>query len=146
MSYNLLLVNLASADFAPTPDHLVMTQGFSLWLDFLRAFAAFAVLFGHISHIRFTRGDDYFLREWNIAIDALVVIFVLSGVVIAYAAGRDQTLGRFACNRVTRLVSVLAPALVLALIFDATGTRVDMAAYPEPYYQALPVTSFLGGA
>lgn len=125
------------------PSQLAMTQGFSLWLDVLRTVAAFAVLFGHIAHIRFTRGDYYILREWNIASDAVVVFFVLSGVVIAYAAGRDQTLGRFAFNRVTRLASVLVPALLLTLIFDAIGTRIDMTAYSEPYYQALPLGEFL---
>lgn len=125
------------------PGNLAMTQGFSLWLDVLRAAAALAVLFGHMAHIRFTRGDYYFLREWNIASDAVVVFFVLSGVVIAYAAGRDQTLERFAFNRVTRIASVLVPALLVTLIFDAIGTRIDMTAYPEHYYQALPVGEFL---
>ncbi|QFT94516.1 Fatty acid hydroxylase superfamily protein [Roseovarius sp. THAF9] len=120
-----------------------MTTGFSLWLDVLRAAAAFAVLFGHMAHIRFTRGDYYFLREWNIASDAVVVFFVLSGVVIAYAAGRDQTLGRFAFNRITRIATVLIPALLMTLIFDAIGTRVNMTAYPERYYQALPLGEFL---
>lgn len=68
---------------------------------------------------------------------------MLSGVVIAYAAGRDQTLGRFAFNRITRIATVLIPALLMTLIFDAIGTRVNMTAYPERYYQALPLGEFL---
>jgi peptidoglycan/LPS O-acetylase OafA/YrhL len=78
-----------------------------------------------------------------VASDAVAVFFVLSGVVIAYAAGRDRTLGNFAFNRLTRIVTVLVPALLLTLAFDAIGTRVDMTAYPATYYQALPWAEFL---
>ena len=120
-----------------------MTRGFSLWLDVIRVFAAFTVLFGHMAHIRFTRGDFYVLREWNVASDAVVVFFVMSGVVIAYAAERDGTLGRYAFNRISRIMTVIVPALVLTLIFDAIGTRIDMIAYPPVYYQDVPLGEFL---
>ncbi|WP_318327194.1 sterol desaturase family protein [Sulfitobacter sp. D35] len=120
-----------------------MPQGFSLWLDVLRAGAALTVLFGHMAHVRFTGGKYYFLRDWNVASDAVAVFFVLSGVVIAYAAGRDATLSRFAFNRVTRVASVLVPALLLTLVFDAIGTRTDMSAYPQGYYQQLSLGEFL---
>lgn len=120
-----------------------MTPGFSLWLDALRAGAALTVLFGHMAHVRFTGGDYYFLRDWNVASDAVAVFFVLSGVVIAYAAQRDGTLGRYAFNRITRVMSVLVPALMLTLIFDAMGTATDMTAYQAPYYQELSLGEFL---
>ncbi|MCB1342416.1 MAG: sterol desaturase family protein [Pseudooceanicola sp.] len=116
-----------------------MSPGFSLWLDFLRAAAAVTVLFGHLAHTRFTRGDYAVLREVNIASDAVIVFFVLSGVVIAYAAGRDGSLARFAFMRATRVFSVVLPALVLTALFDALGTRADASAYPADYYQALPL-------
>lgn len=125
------------------PNTEAIQPGFSLWLDFLRASAALTVLFGHMAHIRFTRGDFYFLRDWNVASDAVAVFFVLSGVVIAYAAGRDRTLGRYAFNRMTRIYSVLIPALILTIVFDAIGTRVDMTAYPDLYYSPLPLGEFL---
>jgi len=35
------------------------------------------------------------------------------------------------------------PALLLTLVFDGIGTRVNMTAYPEGYYQALPWGEFL---
>lgn len=120
-----------------------MTRGFSLWLDILRSLAALTVLFGHMAHIRFTRGDYYFLREINIASDAVAVFFVLSGVVIAYAAGRDGSLGKFAFNRATRLFTVIVPAIFLTLLFDGIGTRIDMAAYPRSYYYEMSVPEFL---
>lgn len=120
-----------------------MTAGFSLWLDALRAAAALTVLFGHLAHIRFTGGDWFVLREINIASDAVIVFFVLSGVVIAYAAGRDGALGRFAFNRLTRVWSVVIPALLLTLALDAVGTRIDLAAYPEGYYEPHPAWEML---
>lgn len=120
-----------------------MKPGFSLWLDVLRAGAALAVLFGHMAHLRFTRGDYYVLREINIASDAVILFFVLSGVVIAYAAGRDATLGRFAFNRLTRVWSVVLPALLLTAAFDAFGVRADPAAYPPDYYQPKPLWEML---
>lgn len=120
-----------------------MTRGFSLWLDTLRACAALIVLFGHMAHLRFTGGDYYFLREINIASDAVVVFFVISGIVIAYAGERDGSFGTFAFNRLSRLLTVVVPALLLTLAFDAWGTRIDMAAYPLGYYQDLPIWEFL---
>ncbi|WP_424969954.1 acyltransferase family protein [Dinoroseobacter sp. S76] len=116
-----------------------MSPGFSLWLDTLRAGAALTVLFGHMAHIRFTRGDYHVLREWNVASDAVVVFFVLSGVVIAAAAERDGGLGRFAFKRLTRIYGVLIPALLLTLLFDALGQRVDPTAYQAPFYAPVSV-------
>jgi peptidoglycan/LPS O-acetylase OafA/YrhL len=120
-----------------------MTRSFSLWLDAIRALAAFTVLFGHMAHIRFTGGDYYFLREWNVASDAVVVFFVISGLVIAYAAERDGDLGTYAWNRATRIFTVIVPALALTLVFDAIGTRITMEAYPTGYYQHLSGSEFL---
>ncbi len=121
----------------------VMSQGFSIWLDVLRAGAALTVLFGHMAHIRFTRGDYYVLRDLNVASDAVIVFFVLSGVVIAYAASRDATLERFAFNRLTRVWSVVVPALVLTVIFDAIGTRIRPEAYPEMFYNPVSVSEMV---
>lgn len=121
----------------------MMDKGFSIWLDLLRGLAALAVLFGHMAHVRFTGGEYYLLRELNIASDAVVVFFVISGIVIAYAASRDATPGRYAFHRVTRLLSVILPALLLTLLLDAIGTRLDESAYPSPYYQPAPLSDFL---
>lgn len=123
-----------------------MSPGFSIWLDALRAGAALTVLLGHFAHTRFTRGDYYLLREANVAADAVVVFFVISGLVIAYAAGRDGSLARFAFNRTTRLLTVVFPALVLTLVFDAVGNVADSSAYAAPYYQEVgPAKLFLRG-
>lgn len=120
-----------------------MTPGLSLWLDVLRAAAALTVMFGHLAHVRFTRGDYVFLRELNVAADAVVVFFVISGCVIAFAATRDGNPKRFAFNRVTRLVSVVLPALLLTALFDAMGTRINPDAYPDPYYIHVPFAELM---
>lgn len=121
-----------------------MRSGFSLWLDALRALAALTVLAGHIAHVRFTRGDYYVLREINIASDAVIVFFVLSGCVIAFAAERDGSLGRFAFNRLTRVWSVVLPALIATVMFDAIGYRADPSAYPADYYQPQTLVDMFG--
>lgn len=98
-----------------------MSRGFSVYLDAVRFAAAFVVLISHLAYPRFTRGDLQFIRHWDLGRDAVIIFFVLSGVVIAYAAERDGTLGTFVFNRVTRLYSVMAPALLLTIVLDLTG-------------------------
>ncbi|MGF1552724.1 MAG: acyltransferase family protein [Paracoccaceae bacterium] len=122
---------------------VVMDRGVSLWLDALRAFAAIVVVLSHLAYPRFTRGDYIVLREWNVGSDAVILFFVLSGVVIAYAAERDATLGRFAFNRLTRLWSVLLPALVLTFAFDRVGVAIDPSAYPAAFHNPLPLWELL---
>ena len=111
-----------------------MTRGLSIWLDALRVFAAIVVLLSHVAYPRFTRGDYEILREWNIGSDGVILFFVLSGLVIAYAAERDKSLPVFAFNRLTRLLSVLLPALLLTFAFDQIGQRISPDAYSSFYY------------
>lgn len=120
-----------------------MTRGLSFWLDALRAGAAIVVLLSHIAYERFTRGDYLIIRDLNLGSDAVVVFFVISGLVIAYAAGRDGTGAAFAFNRATRLLSVVLPALLLTWVLDTTGFALRPEAYPAPFYQQLPFWEFL---
>ncbi|MEM9145891.1 MAG: acyltransferase [Pseudomonadota bacterium] len=120
-----------------------MSRGLSLWLDGLRVFATLAVVLSHLAYPRFTRGDYNILREWNIGSDAVILFFVISGIVIAYAAERDGTLGQFAFKRLTRLWSVLLPALLLTLAFDRLGYPLDPTAYPAPFFQPLGLWEML---
>ena len=120
-----------------------MTRGLSLWLDWLRVAATLVVVFSHVAYPRFTETRYAFMRDWNLGSDAVIVFFVISGLVIAFAAERDGSGGRFAFNRLTRLFSVLAPALVLTLAFDAIGMRIDPASYPDGFFNPLPAAEFL---
>lgn len=117
-----------------------MTPRLSLYLDGLRVIAAFAVLLSHFAYPRFTRGDYLILRDLNLGSDAVVLFFVLSGLVIAYTSDvKDRTLGTFAFNRVTRLLSVVAPAIVLTLVFDRLGAWLHPEAYAGWWYNPVPV-------
>ncbi|MCC1491360.1 acyltransferase [Cognatishimia sp. F0-27] len=107
-----------------------MNRGFSLYLDALRFGAALVVLLSHWAYPRFTEGRWIWIRELNLGSDAVVIFFVLSGLVVAFAAQtKDKTASRFAFQRLTRLWSVAIPALVLTLILDRYGA----AAYPAYY-------------
>ncbi|MEO1639800.1 MAG: acyltransferase [Pseudomonadota bacterium] len=120
-----------------------MTRGISLWLDLLRVIATFVVVISHWAYPRFTGGDFIIIREWNLGSDAVIVFFVISGLVIAYAAERDGDGGTFVFNRLTRLWSVMLPALLLTLVFDSVGNRIDPSAYPGNFYQPHPIAEFL---
>lgn len=112
-----------------------MTRGFFLWLDVLRAAATILVVFSHFAYPRFTHGTFQWMRDYNLGSDAVILFFVVSGLVIAFAAGRDGNGGTYSFNRLTRLWSVLLPALLLTLVFDTAGARIDPSAYPSGFYQ-----------
>jgi len=114
-----------------------VNRSFSLYLDLARFGAAFLVLLSHLAYARFTDGNYLFLREWNLGSDAVVLFFVLSGLVIAYTADtKDRTLGAFAFNRLTRVWSVAIPAVLLTLGLDLLGSRLDPPAYTGWWYAA----------
>lgn len=120
-----------------------MTRGLSLWLDTLRVVAALVVVLSHLAYPRFTGGDLGILRELNAGPDAVVVFFVISGLVIAHAAARAGGPSRYAFDRLTRLLSVLLPALLLTAAFDAIGVRIDPDAYPAEFHNPLPLWEML---
>lgn len=113
-----------------------MTRGLSIWLDTLRVLATIVVVASHVAYPRFTRGDYIVIREFNLGSDGVIVFFVISGMVIAYAAARDQKLSTYAFHRITRLLSVLAPALVLTFLFDQIGKSIGPEAYSSFYNPA----------
>ncbi|MEZ5935567.1 MAG: acyltransferase [Alphaproteobacteria bacterium] len=121
-----------------------MTPGFSRYLDLLRVIAALTVLASHLAYARFTRGDYLVIREWNLGSDAVILFFVLSGYVIAYAAReKDKTLGRFAFARASRLYSVVLPAILLTLVFDHLGSRIAPAVYDGWWWNPAPMGDVL---
>lgn len=64
-----------------------MTRGLSIWLDVLRVAATLIVVLSHLAYPRFTGTNYAYLRDWNVGSDAVIVFFVISGCVIAYAGG-----------------------------------------------------------
>lgn len=105
-----------------------MKRGLSLYFDLLRCLAAFEVLLHHmclsgVFNLPYAWWDVY-------GHEAVVVFFVLSGYVITFAAReRDHGFEQFAVSRITRIVSVAYPAIVLTLLFDLLGRAVDPSLY-----------------
>ena len=119
-----------------------MNRAVSIYLDLLRFLAAMAVFLYHASYPRFTTSD------WPLApagSDAVIVFFVLSGFVIAHAAEtKDRGLPGYLVSRLSRLYSVVLPALVLTVALDQIGRAVDPEIYAGNWYQdSQPVWRFL---
>lgn len=117
-----------------------MTRSFSLYLDVLRILAAVVVVISHIGYPRFTDGRWFWVRELNLGSDAVVFFFVLSGLVIAFTAeAKDRTIGGFAFSRITRILSVALPALVIGWALDRTGAQLFPDFYALGWYEPLPI-------
>jgi len=113
-----------------------MNKQLSIYLDFLRFFAAIVVLIAHIS----LRTFFHFVPD-DIAIgqDAVIIFFVLSGYVIVFVANtKEKNLKDYFISRFARLYSVLIPALLLTLILDNIGFLVN-----RPFYGELIKTDIL---
>ena len=115
-----------------------MSRGFSLYLDILRFWAAFVVLMSHLAYPRFSEGRWLWIRELNLGSDAVVVFFVLSGLVIAHVAQAQPTQARrFVFHRATRLISVALPALVVGFALDMLGAFRAPELYAGWFYNPL---------
>lgn len=98
----------------------------SIYLDLIRVGAAIVVALSHAWPVLFPHFPLPFPGH-----QAVIVFFVLSGFVIAYTTDRkDRTLKIYMANRLSRLWSVIIPALLIgALIIPmAGGNRVSEAA------------------
>ncbi len=110
-----------------------MSRGFSLYLDAIRFLAAVFVFVSHAGHARFSDGFLNRLRQLDMASDAVIVFFVLSGFVIAYTTlARTRGAQVFAEARLARLYSVVIPALILTFALDTAG----MMLFPQTYHAA----------
>ncbi len=119
----------------------------SVYLDLLRAVAAFVVLLSHFAYPRFTGGDYLLIRDLNLGSDAVVVFFVLSGFVIAHTSRvKDLNLKDYLFSRATRIYSVAIPAVLVAFLFDRVGATVSPESYQGWWYHptTLGQTLFYG--
>jgi len=63
---------------------------------------------------------------------AIALLFLLSGVSIAHLTQtREMQLREYASNRLARLYSVIAPALILTVALDAIGRRLEPGLYSQ---------------
>jgi peptidoglycan/LPS O-acetylase OafA/YrhL len=93
-----------------------MKRDLSAFLDLTRILAASTVFLGHLANPRFGGGMLAVFGEQRHS--AVIVFFVLSGFVIAWAAERDGTAREYILNRATRIYSVALPALILTWVID----------------------------
>ena len=108
-----------------------MTRSLSLYLNLLRFLAAVAVYFFHARH--FAKAKIPFFG--NLGGEAVIVFFVLSGMLITVAGTRQPDVGTFVQARLSRLWSVCLPALALTLLADTAGQYISLASYHpmQPY-------------
>ena len=116
----------AATDSQPKPG--AIAPGLSLYLELLRLLAATEVVLFHIKGFPLLGGHR---AAWNaFGHEAVVVFFVLSGFVIAFAAQtREHTPKAYAVSRLTRIYSVAVPCLLATLLFD----RIGVALVPQLY-------------
>src|SRR4051812_7117966 len=101
-------------------------RSFSLYLDLMRFLAAVAVFLDHLTSFPITGVEDGprqgLLLIGNYGQSAVTVFFVMSGFVIAYVTtSRENSGWSYSVSRVSRLYSVVVPALLLTFGFDLAG-------------------------
>lgn len=112
---------------------------FSVGLDFFRAAAAFEVLISH-ARVLFLKGvspgenpgvlSKLFFIGTSFGHEAVIVFFVLSGFLVGGPVVRAVRSGqwkwkKYATQRLTRLMIVLIPCLVLTVIWDLAESSVS---------------------
>ncbi len=99
-----------------------MTRAFSIYLDLLRFLAACLVVVYH-SNSRLI--VEPILPFSTYGHSAVIIFFVLSGFVIAYATDTKEHHARaYWSSRLSRVWSLAVPAVLLALLLDAIGQSI----------------------
>jgi peptidoglycan/LPS O-acetylase OafA/YrhL len=93
-----------------------MQRDLSAFLDLTRILAALTVFLGHLGNPRFGGEVLSFFEDQRHS--AVIVFFVLSGFVIAWAAKRDGSPRAYIINRAARIYSVALPALAVTWAID----------------------------
>lgn len=110
-----------------------MQRGLSIFLDVLRFSAALVVVLGHFTQYYFSQGWPD-LTVYSLC--AVSVFFVLSGFVITFVVNTKERNPRdYSIARISRLYSVLVPAVVLSGLVLLIGVHLDpgyMASWTSP--------------
>jgi peptidoglycan/LPS O-acetylase OafA/YrhL len=124
----------------------IMKKDLSAFLDLTRTLAALTVFWSHLSRPRF--GGGVFYVSPGLAHSAVIVFFVLSGFVIAWAARRDRDARDYILSRASRIYSVALPALALTWVMDNylilyhPGTLDALYQYAAPWKYLLLFVTF----
>lgn len=117
-----------------------MSKEFSLYLDFVRFFAACLVVLSHLAKNSVFPADiTPFIPDFGR--EAVIMFFVLSGFVIAYTKEhKHKTIDHYCIARLTRIYSVALPILLLTVVLDLIGLKYNPEAYSALYqYEKLYV-------
>ncbi|MDB5958853.1 MAG: acyltransferase 3 [Massilia sp.] len=108
-----------------------MSRSLSLYLNLLRFLAAVAVYLFHAQQFAKVRFPVF----GNLGDEAVIVFFVLSGLLITFAATRQPDVAAFFRARLARLWSVCLPALALTVLVDLVGQAIALNSYHplQPY-------------
>jgi peptidoglycan/LPS O-acetylase OafA/YrhL len=99
----------------------------SFYLDCLRIIAALIVFFGHCVQFWY---PEIFPQMPRLSHGAVIVFFVLSGYVIAHSTlSRGSSIKSYVVARLSRLYSVVIPALALTAILQVIGTSKELDVY-----------------
>jgi len=128
-----------------------VTAALSVWLDLCRVLAASVVVFGHARALEITPASVG-LHWHRTADDAVIAFFVISGFVIAWSTARARDgLRGYVEARASRVYSVAIPAVLLVLVLDHIGMRLNVNEYapewqyPKPWLFVPFHWTFLGG-
>lgn len=126
---------------APEPQSRVreperLDIGLSVALDVLRFGASLAVLFGHVTGRWLTGGLLWQLGGYHH--DAVIIFFVLSGYVIAATTSHRRGAGDYMAARLSRLLSVVFPALVVTFALDRIGLTLNPGFYLQTAVASSP--------
>lgn len=109
-----------------------MNRQLSAYLDLMRVVCAVLVVLSHLGHGHLVGG--YLWPFAAFGNEAVIAFFVLSGFVIAFVTDqREQTVAVYATARIARLYSVIIPTMLLTLVLDAVGHRINAASYTHSY-------------
>lgn len=98
-----------------------LTPAFSGYLDALRFGAALAVLLGHMMQNGY---DLAWLPLAHLSHEAVIVFFVMSGLIIASVTmDRKQGWRTYAASRMARIYSVALPAVIFSMAFTWAVTQ-----------------------
>lgn len=99
--------------------------------------AAFIVLLGHVEMVaKWRTGVSVWPWAFQVAHLAVMAFFVLSGFIIAHVSTKTPALSIYMQERITRIYSVLVPAVILTILLDRFGRSIN----PD-FYQTFSAAS-----
>ena len=118
-----------------------MNKSTSLYLDFLRVLSAFGVVLVHTS---FTGFSNLFVFFSGSGSKLVMIFFVLSGYLISFTVDKKNKGSlQYLIDRLSRLYSVILPALLLTFILDSVGKHYNPGFYLDKIAQGHQLFRYL---